>query len=119
LRKRSNKDAEIEISANKLATIVVCLRAYSIDPDIVTFHMADDRFAYGYDAGNIVDGIVERDADTGEYVLVDEDGERFSPQQALSTLVGKKVRMTMVSFDAMEDMAKMYEAAQAAMGKPD
>jgi len=85
----------------------------------VTSVMADDRFAHGYDAGNIVDGIVERDSVTGEYILVDEDGERFNPQRALAMLLGKKVRMTMVSFDALEEMGKMYEAARAAMGKPD
>jgi len=84
--------------------------------------MADndkDRFAYGFDAGNIVDGTVQRDPVTGEYILVDEDGERFNPQRALATMVGKKVRVTMVSFEALEDMGKMYAAAQAALGKPD
>ena len=78
-----------------------------------------DRFAYGYDAGNIVEGVVTLDAATGEYILVDEEGDRFNPQKALATLVGKKVRITMISYEALESMEKMYEAAQAAMGKPD
>lgn len=81
--------------------------------------MADDRFSYGYDAGNIIDGVVQKDPETGDFVLVDDDGEKFNPRRALETLVGKKVRLTMISFDALEDMSKMYEAAQAAMGKPD
>jgi hypothetical protein len=78
-----------------------------------------DRFDYGYDAGTIVDGEVKLDAGTGQYVLVDDDGKVFNPQRVLETLVGKKVRMTMVSFEAMENMEHMYAAAQAAMGKPD
>lgn len=79
----------------------------------------DDRFAYGFDAGNIVDGIVQKDPVTGEFFLVDDDGEKFNPQRALATMVGKRVRMTMVSFEALENLEKMYLAAQAALGKSD
>jgi citrate lyase alpha subunit len=78
-----------------------------------------DRFDCGYDAGTIVDGIVQQDPGTKQYILVDEDGKAFNPQRVLETLVGKRVRMTMVSFEAMENLERMYEAAQAAMGKPD
>jgi hypothetical protein len=75
-----------------------------------------DRFAYGYDAGVVVDGMVRLNQ-TGVYELVDEDEEIFNPQEALRSLVGKKVRMTMISFEALENMENMYAAAQAAFGK--
>ena len=78
-----------------------------------------DRFTYGFDAGNIVDGIVQVDPITGECMLVDDDGEKFYPQKALATMTGKRVRVTMVSFEALENLEKMYTAAQAALGKPD
>jgi hypothetical protein len=75
-----------------------------------------DRYSYGYDAGNIVDGVVCRDPETKICIIVDEDGEEFNPQTVLETLVGKKVRMTMISFEALENMEKIYEAA---VGKAD
>lgn len=77
-----------------------------------------DRFSYGYDAGVIVDGEVKRD-DAGKIILVDDDGEIFCPDEALGTLIGKKARMTIISFEAIENMERMYAAAQAAMGKSD
>lgn len=71
----------------------------------------DDRFAYGFDAGNIVDGTVSVDPDSGEIFLLDEeDGSKFFPKEALSSLIGKKVRMTVVSFEAMEAMEAMHGA---------
>jgi hypothetical protein len=71
----------------------------------------DDRYSYGYDAGNIIDGVVRQDPDTKMCTIVDEDGEEFVPQAVLETLIGKKVRMTMISFEALENMEKIYEAA--------
>jgi len=66
-----------------------------------------DRTTYGYDAGNIIDGEVQQDPKTGEYVLVDEDKVAFSMQELLKTLMGKKVRITCISFEAIEEIEKM------------
>ena len=66
-----------------------------------------DRKQYGYDAGNIVDGVVTTDPSTGELVLVDEDGIAFSSQSVLRELLGKKVRMTIVSFESIEELEKL------------
>lgn len=71
-----------------------------------------DRFSGGFDAGEIQDGIVSLDGETGNYVLVDEDGRIFDIQMALSTLVGKQIRCTIVSLEAMEQMEKMMLKAQ-------
>lgn len=72
-----------------------------------------DRFAHGYDAGTIVDGEVQLDARTGEFVVVDDEGMAFSSQSLLNTLIGKRVRLTCVAFDAMEAIEKMAVKAQA------
>ena len=66
-----------------------------------------DRKTYGYDAGSIVDGVVTVDPSTGEHVLVDDDGLAFSSQEVLKTLVGKKVRMTMIGFDSIEELQNL------------
>jgi hypothetical protein len=68
---------------------------------------ARDRNLYGYDAGNIIDGEVVLDGATGEYVVVDDDGKAFSTQELLKSLAGKKVRLTCISFDAIEAIEKM------------
>lgn len=75
-----------------------------------------DRFSHGFDAGLIVDGEVQQDPDTGEFVVVDEDGKGFSSQSLLKLLLGKRVRLTCISFDAMEDAQRILEAAQAREG---
>jgi hypothetical protein len=71
-----------------------------------------DRKQYGYDAGNIVDGVVTSDPSTGELVLVDEDGIAFSSQSVLRELLGKKVRMTIVSFESIEELEKLLARHQ-------
>lgn len=71
-----------------------------------------DRHTNGFDAGVIVDGEVREDPSTGELVLVDEDGKAFSSQAVLRGLVGKRVRLTCISFDAMDDVKAMVERAQ-------
>jgi hypothetical protein len=78
-----------------------------------------DRFQHGYDAGVIVDGEVVFDEEKGRYVLMDEDGDTFDPFDALKSLNGKKVRMTMISFEAMMKMQEMYEATQGNIIVPD
>ncbi len=71
-----------------------------------------ERHQYGYDAGNIIDGDVVYDEERKEYVVVDDDGLAFSTQDLLKTLVGKKVRLTCISFEAIEDLEKMLIASQ-------
>lgn len=73
-----------------------------------------DRLAHGFDAGTIVDGTVVFDESRGRFVLVDEDGIGFDPQAALEALKGKKVRMTMVSFEALIELEDMLQVAQGA-----
>jgi hypothetical protein len=75
-----------------------------------------DRFAHGFDAGTIIDGVVTVDPDTGRYVVVDEDGKAFDPHVALSSIAGRSIRMTMVSMEAMETMEKLLEASRTADG---
>lgn len=71
-----------------------------------------DRHLHGYDAGQIVDGVVTWDPGRGHLVLVDEDGVGFDPYTVLRLLIGKKIRMTIISQESMEDMAKMYDDIQ-------
>lgn len=68
-----------------------------------------DRFHYGYDAGVIVDGTVKFDPEKG-YILVDEEGVIFSPQEILRSLEGKQVRITLVSFEALQKMEEMMSS---------
>lgn len=81
------------------------------------FDQERDRLSHGYDAGLIIDGVVFIDSKTGEAILTDDEGVGFNPNQALTTLVGKKVRMTIITLDAIEEMEKLLEAAQATFGK--
>ena len=71
-----------------------------------------DRFSNGFDSGVIVDGKVIEDEKTKELVIVDDDGVAFSIQEALKTLVGKNVRITCISFEAMDDIMKMVSGHQ-------
>jgi len=65
-----------------------------------------DRFKYGYDAGLIIDGEVVLDED-GDISIVDEDGLCLSIKGHLKTLVGKKVRLTVISTDAIQMIEDM------------
>lgn len=71
-----------------------------------------DRNRYGYDAGHIIDGIITPDPNTGELVLVDEDGVAFSSQEAFKSLLGKKVRLTMISIDSIELLQNLVEESE-------
>ena len=71
-----------------------------------------DRYTHGWDAGSIVDGDVCLDPDTGEYVVVNEDGKAFSSQAVLKQLEGKKIRITLVSFEIMDTIEKMMVKAR-------
>ncbi len=70
-----------------------------------------DKTRYGYDAGNIVDGTSALDEARGEYVVVDDDGVAFSIQDLLKSLSGKRVRITCISFESLEKMAKLLPSA--------
>lgn len=71
------------------------------------FDNSRDSKQYGYDAGYVVDGIVSINAETGEFILIDEDGVGFSSQEVLKSLIGKKVRITMISHESMEEIQKL------------
>ena len=72
-----------------------------------------DRTDYGYDAGTVVDGVVTLDSNTGEYVIVDDDGIAFSSQRVLSSLTGKQVRITCISFEAIQTIEAMLRKTQS------
>jgi hypothetical protein len=71
--------------------------------------MSDGKLKHGYDAGAIIDGVVKLDEKSGSYVINDCDGEVFNVNEALENLVGKRIRLTMISFDALKNMQEMYE----------
>lgn len=70
-----------------------------------------DRYAHGYDAGTIVDGVVTEHE--GRHILMDDEGVAFDPQVVLAALVGKKIRMTMVGFEAMEEIKRLTKEANS------
>lgn len=72
-----------------------------------------DQFKYGYDRGQILDGIVTYDPERNEYVVVDIDGIAFSPQEFLKTVVGKQVRFTCASFETISNIEQMMQSALA------
>ena len=64
-----------------------------------------DRYKHGMDIGTIVEGIVREQ--NGKFIIIDEDNIAFDPQAVLSSLVDKKIRLTMVSFETMENLEKL------------
>lgn len=66
-----------------------------------------DRLKYGYDAGQIVEGVVTLDPATGRFVLLDEDGVGYDPQVVLQSLDGQVVRFTIISMRSLENMQQM------------
>jgi len=71
-----------------------------------------DRNAYGYDAGTIVEGEVRWSDSLNRYVIVDDEDVGFDPNAVLQKLDGMKVRFTLVSFEAIENVEKLLAAAQ-------
>lgn len=71
-----------------------------------------DQFEQGYDAGVIRDGVVTLDHRNGRYVLVDDDNRGFDFQAALANHLGKKVRFTLISFESLQTLEEMTQAAQ-------
>jgi hypothetical protein len=74
----------------------------------VEFDNDRDRFVYGYDAGTIVEGTVS--LIDGKSVLIDDEGVAFDPQAVLAGLNGKKVRVVIVSFEAVEAIKLLLES---------
>jgi hypothetical protein len=70
-----------------------------------------DRFLHGYDAGVIVDGTVKFDSDRSCFVLVDDEGVVFNPQEVLKSLEGKQIRITLVSFESLQKMEEMMKSS--------
>lgn len=67
--------------------------------------------------GHLIEGIVEQDPMTDEYVIrtIDAEGrpQTFSIQEALSSLKGKQVRFTLAS---IENLAKLAQAMESQGG---
>lgn len=71
-----------------------------------------DQFTYGYDRGQILDGVVSLDPDTGEYVVVDSDGVAFSSQAFFKTIEGKQVRFTCATYETISTIEQLMKSAQ-------
>ncbi len=61
-----------------------------------------DRYQSGFDAGLIIDGEIQYDPDRQEYIMIDDEKKAFSTQEMLKTLVGKRIRLTCISFESIE-----------------
>lgn len=72
-----------------------------------------ERTKYGYDAGQIVDGIVTWDPEKSRYVIVDEDGVGYDVQEEMKRLVGQRIRQTVISFSSMEEIHKLMDKIQS------
>ena len=66
-----------------------------------------DRNTYGYDAGTIVEGIVTWSESLNRYIIIDEENIGFDPNAVLQKLDGMKIRITIISFEAIENIEKM------------
>lgn len=98
------------------ATYVSLVARPPVAVDLVSFSMEydneRDQHAHGYDAGQIIDGEVVKDPDTGHFVLVDEDGIGFDPQAALESLNGQTIRMTMISHRSLQRAEELMASLQ-------
>lgn len=69
------------------------------------------------DFGHLVEGVIEQDPLTNLYGIrvPQKDGtvKVFDIQGALAKLVGQEVRLTLVSFETLERVAKMVEDAES------
>lgn len=67
---------------------------------------------HGFDAGRIVDGTVVYHDVLNRYVIVDDDGIGFDIQPVFKELTGKKVRLTLISFESMDEIEKILKSLQ-------
>ena len=71
-----------------------------------------DRFIHGYDAGIIIDGEVKMN-EHGNFLVVDDEGIATNVDAVMSSLVGKQVRFTIISLEAMNEMQKLLDSSGA------
>lgn len=69
-----------------------------------------DRFIHGYDAGIIIDGEV-RINEHGNFLIVDDEGIATNVDAVMSSLVGKQVRFTVISLEAMNEMQNLLDSS--------
>ena len=63
------------------------------------------------DTGLIIDGVVKYDVVHNEYIVMGDEGEVFSLQETLMPLVGKKVRVTCVTFETIQNLEKLLSGS--------
>ena len=64
------------------------------------------------DIGHLVEGVVETDPLTGLCYIAQTNGSqitRFDVQEALKKLQGQEVRLTLVTFEAINNLANLLE----------
>lgn len=66
-----------------------------------------DRFVHGFDAGQIVDGVVS--VIDGSLIIVDDDGVGYDVSHTLQTLAGQRVRLTVITMEAIDNIGKMLQ----------
>jgi hypothetical protein len=71
-----------------------------------------DSKSHGQEWGMIVEGSVVQDPETQEWVLVDDEGVAFSPQEYLKQFAGKEVRFTCVPMEDARRMEDMLNSMQ-------
>lgn len=71
-----------------------------------------DSQSHGQEWGMIVEGKVVQDPDTKEWVLLDEDGVGFSPQEYLKRYAGKDVRFTCIPMEDAQRMEDLLKSMQ-------
>lgn len=71
-----------------------------------------DRFTHGYDAGIIIDGEVRMN-EHGNFLVVDDEGIATNVDAVMSSLVGKQVRFTVISLEAMNEMQNLLDSSGA------
>lgn len=89
-----------------------CANTYhaSSDYDDPGIDIEQDRFAYGFDAGQIIDGVVKYDETLKTHIVVDDDGVGYAIEPALAKLKGQRVRLTLVTMEAMLKMEQMLQS---------
>lgn len=106
----------VRLDSFRLLTYIIDSSMTGIDyvGQSVSYYMVykklDDIIRNGLSAGIILDGIVLLDKGTGEYVILDEDGEAYSIQSILASMVGKRIRFTTVTFETLETLERMLSA---------
>jgi len=64
--------------------------------------MESNHDSHEFDVGEIIDGVILYDDQLNKYIIMDDEGTKFDIQSAFEKLNGKKVRLTLISFDSMD-----------------